>query len=205
MNNETKRQNELADSLVQKLERVKSLWAELPTQDDLEELEKHADGVAGRLEDAREIYMDAEFPTVESLQELAKEAALMAESVERCGGDGPLHENAEPTAPWPNQAKAAAEFFGSCMMHHHRGVFDCGDKIIVFGNDGCRTDARVQREVEMVRDHLEKLNLPSGEFATEEDGYSWAIVVPNYQGAPVDIDELRKKLGEIWGEVCKAK
>ena len=37
-------------------------------------------------------------------------------------------------------AAKAAEFFGSCLMHQHRGVWDCGDKIVVFGNDGYRTD-----------------------------------------------------------------
>lgn len=203
MSNDLKRQNELADSLIQKLERIKGLWNELPSEDHLEELEKHADGVAGRLEKARETYMDGDFPTVESLQELAKEAAVLAESVEQC--DSSLPEDTEPAARWPNEARAAADFFGSCMHHHHRGVFNCGDKIVVFGNDGYRTDSRAQREVELIQDHLKKLNLASGEFATEENGYSWAIVVPNYQRLPVDIEELRQKLFEIWGEVSERK
>ena len=105
----------------------------------------------------------------------------------------------------PVAAKAAAEFFGSCLMHHHRGIWDCGDKIVVFGNDGYRTDRRAQREVELVRDHLGKLGLPSDEFATDEDGYSWAFVVPIYHRLPVDIEDLREKLWEMWGKVCETK
>ena len=63
---------------------------------------------------------------------------------------------------------------------------------------------RAQTEVELVRDHLEKLNLPSGEFATDEGGYSWAIVVPNYEHLRV-IEGLRAKLWEIWRKVCEAR
>lgn len=43
-----KQQNEAADSLIQKLERIGKLWSELPGEDHLEELEKHAHGLAAR-------------------------------------------------------------------------------------------------------------------------------------------------------------
>jgi hypothetical protein len=80
-----KEHNDLADGLIQKLERIRGLWNELPSEDDLEELEKHAHGLAGCLERAREIYMDRDFPTPESLQEVAKEAASLAAGMEEGG------------------------------------------------------------------------------------------------------------------------
>lgn len=94
-----KQQNDLAEGLIQKLERIKELWGELSSEDDLEDLEKHAHGLAGCLERARETYTDEDFPTGEALQELAREGAILAESVERSAGDDSLDKEAEPNMP----------------------------------------------------------------------------------------------------------
>jgi hypothetical protein len=146
--------------------------------------------------------MDGDFPTVESLQEVAKAAVILAEAVERCGGDAPLLEDIAANAPGRGQAVAAAEFFQACDFHHHRGVHDCGDKIVVFGNRGYRDCPGTVREVQLIREHLEKIGLLHNEFGITADGYSWAIVALNYQRLPVNIDELRKKLWEIWSAVA---
>jgi hypothetical protein len=82
MNEELKRQNELADALIHKLERIKTLWEELPTLDDLEELANTAKCVAGCLEKARETYMDGDFPTLDDLQEHTKATAAMADALD---------------------------------------------------------------------------------------------------------------------------
>ena len=40
------RENELADTLIAKLERIKALWAEMPTASDLADLNKAAGSLA---------------------------------------------------------------------------------------------------------------------------------------------------------------
>jgi hypothetical protein len=194
------RQNEMADALIQKLERIKELWEQLPTEDDLEELEQHAAGVAASLEHASATYMDGDFPTVDSIQELAKVASLLATDLERCERDDETDEDGGPQC----HAKAAAEFVQSCMFHYSRGALDCGDKIVVFGNDGYDPNSIIHAEVELVQEHLEKLGLSRKEFGTSTDGYSWAVVAMNYDGLPIDIHEVEQKLHKIWNELRKA-
>jgi hypothetical protein len=82
MSDDLEQQNEMADSLIQKLERIKELWEELPTQDEIDELAKSAHSVAVCLVEALETYLDGDFPTVESLQEVGREAATLAEGVD---------------------------------------------------------------------------------------------------------------------------
>lgn len=82
MNEDLKQHNDSADALIQKLERIKDLWDQLPTQDDMEDLARSAAQVAGLLEQARETWMDDDVPTLDALQNLAKEAAATAESLD---------------------------------------------------------------------------------------------------------------------------
>jgi hypothetical protein len=49
------------------------------------------------------------------------------------------------------QARAAAEFAGRCQFHRHRGVLDCDDKVVLFGNDGYDFDARIPALDALVR------------------------------------------------------
>jgi hypothetical protein len=80
--NDLERQNELADALLEKLGRIKELWAEMPTVDDLEEASKAAGGVAESLAEARETYQSDEFPTVDDLNEMSSAAGHIAERLE---------------------------------------------------------------------------------------------------------------------------
>jgi hypothetical protein len=82
MMDELKQQNDLADTLIQKLERIEDLWDGLPTQDDLEELARTAHALATCLGLCRETWMNGDFPSLDDLQELAKEAAGVAESLD---------------------------------------------------------------------------------------------------------------------------
>jgi len=52
------RQNELVDALLKKLEQVKTLWEELPTIDDIQEIGQAAGGLASDLKGARELSED---------------------------------------------------------------------------------------------------------------------------------------------------
>ena len=99
-------------------------------------------------------------------------------------------------------AKAAAEFAGGCLFHRHRGVHDCGDKVVLFGNDGFQTDQRSQEEVELIKRYLRDRKLEVSEFSPCQEGYSWAIVVNNYQRKRININSLERRLGECWQQAC---
>ena len=106
-------------------------------------------------------------------------------------------------------AKAAAEFVGHCLFHRHRGVLDCGDKVVLFGNDGYDSDARSRKEVELVRSGLEAMGLKTHGFGTgypDEDGNgSWAVVVENYSGQPMNIPDLEALVRKAWDQACDLK
>ena len=70
--NELREQNEMADALIAKLEKIKAIWAELPTVDDLEEIGKAAGSVAASLERAKEAYNGDDFPTTDDFDDLDK-------------------------------------------------------------------------------------------------------------------------------------
>jgi hypothetical protein len=103
-------------------------------------------------------------------------------------------------------AKAAAEFVGRCLFHRHRGVLDCGDKVVLFGNDGYDSDARSRKEAELVRSGLEAMGLKAHGFGTgypDEDGNgSWAVVVENYSGQPMNIPALEALVRQAWDQAC---
>ncbi len=63
--NELVRANELADTLIAKLERIKALLAETPTAEDLENMARAAGSIAGSLQEAAEIFNSDEFPGIE--------------------------------------------------------------------------------------------------------------------------------------------
>lgn len=99
-------------------------------------------------------------------------------------------------------AKAAAEFAGECLFHRHRGVLDCGDKVILYGNDGYEKDQRSQEEVELIKRYLADRKLEVSEFSPSDEGFSWAIVVNNYQKKRISINRLERRLWECWQQAC---
>ena len=70
--------NDLADELIAKLEKIKSLWGEIPSVDDLTEIGKEAAAIAASLNEASETYGADNFPGIDGLAEIGKEAANIA-------------------------------------------------------------------------------------------------------------------------------
>ena len=85
MNNDLQQQNELADALIEKLERIKALWTEIPSADDMAELAAGAATLAASLEHSQAIVTSDDFPTADDMAELASEANRIADSVGRLG------------------------------------------------------------------------------------------------------------------------
>jgi hypothetical protein len=104
---------------------------------------------------------------------------------------------------WSKEAEVCANFVASCLFHRHRGVLDCDDKVILFGNDGYGgKDERAYREVELLKGRLDKTGITDYSFAhsTDEEHYSWAIVVPDYQRR-LDREALQAWVWECWEKV----
>ncbi|MGA2066864.1 MAG: hypothetical protein ABSG86_17940 [Thermoguttaceae bacterium] len=59
---ELREQNELADSLISKLERVKALWDVIPGTEELEDLAKAVNNIATSLQEATDTYNSDDFP-----------------------------------------------------------------------------------------------------------------------------------------------
>ncbi len=99
--------------------------------------------------------------------------------------------------------QAAAEFVSKCLFHRHRGVLDLDDKVVIFGNDGYAKDERSRREVDLMRRELAKLELTPSGFSVCADGYSWAMIVANYQHLDIDCDQLQNLLSDCWSAACR--
>lgn len=90
-----------------------------------------------------------------------------------------------------NMAKAAAECAAECLSHVHKGVINCGDKIVVFAN-GEWPDLP-----ERIRQFLRESGIAEPvEFSQDTSGESWAIVAANYRRHPIDLDKLNELLWE---------
>lgn len=108
-----------------------------------------------------------------------------------------------PSVASNSRAKAAAEFVHECMFPSRRGVLDCWDTFIVFGNDGYDLGGPPKREAEMVEEYLGTLGFQAAEFGVSSNGYSWAMVVDNYYHQPIDLGKLRKILATCWDKACE--
>lgn len=97
------------------------------------------------------------------------------------------------------QANIAAEFAGNFLMNRHRGVIDCGDHFVVFGNDGYKNDPRSRREAELV---MEALGDGTPVLGVSDEGYTWAVVVTEYQRPTFDPDRLEKAVWNAWMLAC---
>jgi hypothetical protein len=102
-----------------------------------------------------------------------------------------------------DRGTVAANFVRDFYMHRHRGVIDCDDKYVVFGNDGYFKDSRSQEQVSYVRERLKALDLREAAFGVDdEDGYSWALVIDNYQRLEVT-EELNEAVWESWNRASR--
>ena len=105
-------------------------------------------------------------------------------------------------------AKAAANYVSRCLFHVHRGMLDCGDKIILFGNDGAAKDERARNEIDFIREALPSYKI-NGHFLATSDGeaYSWAILILNYDRAIKDGTKakLERLVWESWKLACAAE
>jgi hypothetical protein len=96
-------------------------------------------------------------------------------------------------------AIVAAEFVGAFLFHRHRGVIDCNDRFIIFGNDGYTNDPRSQREAEIVLHRLPEDNPVLG---IDVEGCSWAIVVTDYSRTKFDEEDLDRMVWDAWMQAC---
>lgn len=100
-----------------------------------------------------------------------------------------------------NDAEVAANYAQTFLMRYHRGVYECEDHIIIFGNDAYANDARSQREVELMQAALPAYGITQSEFGLSNDGISWAIVARNLWEA--DESDLETELWDCWFRSCE--
>ncbi len=88
-------------------------------------------------------------------------------------------------------AKSAADFFQRCQHHTHFGLYDCGDKYVIY----CTRDSELAE--------LFRLTLPV-EWTTSvgqaTDGYASACIVYNYARAIA-----HDRVSELLQEVIRAR
>jgi hypothetical protein len=113
--------------------------------------------------------------------------------------------------PQCDDAIAAANYGHHLLFPRHRGVLDCGDKFVIFGNDGYDSDARARYEVDIILASLEGLDWKDVRFGKQTPGnvkdgsYSWAIVVYNYERRPVDLERWHDIVCRAWDMACDGK
>jgi 6-phosphogluconate dehydrogenase (decarboxylating) len=98
-------------------------------------------------------------------------------------------------------ANAAAEYAGQCLFHIHRGILDCGDKVILYGNDGYKEDPRSQKEVELVSAALKDLGHDKPIFGQSQCGYTWSLMILDYNREIKTVKHFEKILEVAWNEV----
>lgn len=108
-------------------------------------------------------------------------------------------EPSDPEAESSRMATTAAEFAGQFLMPQHRGVIDCDDRFVLFGNDGYECDTRSQREVEIV---LDQLSAHEPVLGINEDGVTWAVVLTDFTRTKFDEEELRQMVWDAWMVAC---
>lgn len=99
-----------------------------------------------------------------------------------------------------DDAVVAADFASQFLISTHRGVIDCGDKFVLFGNDGYSIDSRSVREVEIVMETLAK---HSPVFGLCREGCTWAIVVTDYGRTKFNAAALERMVWDAWFVACE--
>ena len=96
-------------------------------------------------------------------------------------------------------ADLAADFAEAFLMHRHRGVINCDDHFILFGNDGYANDLRSRREAEIVREGLAGHKPQLGQSF---NGSTWAIVLTDHSREKYEEEELNQLVWDAWMEAC---
>jgi hypothetical protein len=107
-------------------------------------------------------------------------------------------------------AKVAVEYVRGFHVQSHRAVYREGlhdlqssDYVIAFGNDEYKEDKQTQEQVQLLLEHLngkEQLKQHRYAFAVSEDGYSWAIIIEDFERA-IDVEQLNNTLWAIFKQV----
>lgn len=97
-------------------------------------------------------------------------------------------------------ADLAADFAEAFLMHKHRGVINCDDYYILFGNDGYASDSRSRREAEIVQEDLAGHKPQLGQSF---NGSTWAIVLSDYSRTEYEEEELNRLVWDAWMEACE--
>ena len=97
-------------------------------------------------------------------------------------------------------SQLAADFACELHFHWHRGVINCGNRYVLFGNDGFKSDARSRNEAEIL---MQRLAVHKPTLGQSKDGYTWAIVLTDHSRQVFDEHELHEMVWEAWAEVCK--
>lgn len=95
-------------------------------------------------------------------------------------------------------AVIAADFAGTFLMHLHRGVINCGDRFVIFGNDGYKNSNRSRHESELV---MKALADHEPTFGVSHEGYTWAIVLTDYTRELFDECDLEEVVVDAWRQV----
>jgi hypothetical protein len=105
------------------------------------------------------------------------------------------------TQDWNRVAECEAERIGGPeLFPAHRGAMPLMGRVIAFGNDGCREDARAQEEVEILRQHCSAEGIDILGFGTDPtDGYTWAMILDTDDVELVD-DLVWVACHEAWGD-----
>jgi hypothetical protein len=94
------------------------------------------------------------------------------------------------TRDWTEQAKLVVNRLTEDFFAAHRGAVPWRKGIIaIFGNDGYSSDERTKKEVAWLRQNLADLHAEEVAFATDEEGYSWVLLV---RPRPCDVEAGRQ-------------
>lgn len=97
-------------------------------------------------------------------------------------------------------ANAAAEYAHQCLFHRHRGYLETDDKVILYGNDGYKESPNVQKEVDLLTAKLATLGYAKPVFGQSSCGYSWSLMILDYQRSIKDMGPLCRALEDAWVE-----
>lgn len=126
---ELREQNELADSLIAKLERIKALWDEMPDEAQVAKFDQQIGSIADNLERAKTTWNSHEFPGIEgggdTLDVYERVTGAIADNLERTkttwnsdefpgieDGDDTLDVYEMATANIAYNLEEVAQFFG---------------------------------------------------------------------------------------------
>lgn len=98
------------------------------------------------------------------------------------------------------EAVIAADFAETFLMHLHRGVIYCGDRFVIFGNDGYKNSNRSRHEAELV---MKALADHEPMFGVSHEGCTWSIVLTDYTRELFDECDLEELVWDAWQQVME--